>query len=326
MIKLSIILPIYNVEKYIVKCLDSIYSQSVNEHAYEVIAVIDGSPDNCLAIVEKYAQSHTNLIVINKENGGVSSTRNKGIEVSKGEYIMFVDPDDTLLPNSLNKVFEKLYSQSADMFIFRTFCENTYNEISKWKGIIEENTCLNGYEVYEKWGTKGAVWGVAYNRAFWHKNSITFPLKVKNSEDSIVFLLCQMKAERIFFIDVELYSVFTREDSASHHMTPLRIEQWFEALNYTKNIKSRCINEIEISMIDGLNYSIISSITNNAIKVFGWQAKNFLYKHHIKDFLPLSKENIKKSSGINKFIKTIINHSFTAFFIITYLRIKFVNK
>ena len=320
---LSLILPIYNVEKYLARCLDSIYSQGVNEDTYEVIAIIDGSPDNSIVVAKDYALLHKNLVIIDKENGGVSSARNIGIEKSEGEYIMFVDPDDTLMPNSLQKVIDTISFSNADIAIFRAFNEGTNSEISAWKGRINENIPYTGLEAYEKVGTQSFVWGAAYNRSFWHINKFAFALNVKNSEDSILFIQCQIKAKQMMFCDISLYSVLSRPESASHDITPQRLTQWFEALKLVKKIKKEeCKTPIETAMLDGLNYSIISNITNNAIRVMGWKAKKFLYEHKIKEYLPISKENIKRSSIINKIMKKIINHSFMLFFIVTYFRSK----
>lgn len=319
---LSIILPIYNVEQYLAQCLNSIYTQNVDEELFEVIAVIDGSPDESLKIAENYAQLHKNIIVINKDNGGVSSARNKGIELAKGEYIMFVDPDDTLMSDSLWQVMKKIKIHQADMFIFRSFNDGTKKERFSWKDCFDENRCFSGEEVFKKWGIRGAVWGAAYNRQFWLKNSLSFPLNIKNSEDYILFAQCQMKAQRIMFCDVMLYSVFFRNDSASHDITPQRIVHWFEALKLTKDIKFKCTQEIELAIIDSVHYSILSSIINNSVKVLDWQAISFLEEHRIKDFLPVSKASIKYSSMSNKLMKYILNYSFPLFFIITYLRNK----
>lgn len=319
--RLSLILPIYNVEKYLAKCLDSIYSQGVNEDTYEVIAVIDGSPDNSIAIAKDYAQQHNNLVIIDKENGGVSSARNAGIEKSEGEYIMFVDPDDTLMPGSLQKVIDFTTQYYTDIAVFRAFDEGTNNEISTWKGRIGCNTPYTGFEVYEKVGTRNSVWGAVYSRNFWQKNKFEFALNVKNSEDSILFIQCQIKARRMMFCDICLYSVLSRPESASHDITPQRLAHWFEALKLVKKIKvEECSQPIETAMMDGINYCIISDITNNAVRTMGWNAKDFLSRHRIKEYLPISKENIKSSSLSNRIMKNILNHSFTLFFIITYMR------
>ena len=96
---LSIIVPIYNVEQYIVSCFESLFRQSLDTALYEVIAVTDGTPDNSMILVEQYAEKYSNIRIVNKENGGVSSARNEGIKQAVGDFILFVDPDDTIAEN-----------------------------------------------------------------------------------------------------------------------------------------------------------------------------------------------------------------------------------
>ena len=106
--KLSIIIPVYNVEQYISACLDSVVNQSgVNHNDYEVIVVNDGSPDNSLSIAEGFAAKFANIKIISRENGGLSAARNTGVESAQGEYIWFVDSDDYIAPNSVSLILEK---------------------------------------------------------------------------------------------------------------------------------------------------------------------------------------------------------------------------
>lgn len=104
----SIIIPVYNVEQYIEQCLSSIYAQDISEDIFEVIAVNDGTPDNSMSIVKTIASQHKNLVIINQENQGLSIARNNGFKVAKGEYVWFVDSDDTLLPESIDRVLTAL--------------------------------------------------------------------------------------------------------------------------------------------------------------------------------------------------------------------------
>lgn len=102
-ITLSIIIPIYNVENYVKGCLESILSQ-LKRKDIEVILVNDGTPDNSMSIVAPLISNYDNVYVINKENGGLSSARNVGLRAAKGDFVWFVDSDDTLLPNALEDV------------------------------------------------------------------------------------------------------------------------------------------------------------------------------------------------------------------------------
>lgn len=109
---LSIIVPIYNVEKYVKDCLNSLLNQDVPSDLYEVICIDDGSPDNCAVIIDDYYKIYDNLTVIHHKNGGVSSARNRGLEIVTGKYIWFVDSDDLIANNSLSLVFEELRNQN----------------------------------------------------------------------------------------------------------------------------------------------------------------------------------------------------------------------
>lgn len=319
---LSLILPIYNVEEYIPKCLNSIYSQGLKETDFEVIAVVDGSPDDSLKVVREYAVQHTNLIVVDKENGGVSSARNKGIEQARGEYIMFVDPDDTLMFGSLNEIYVTLKTCNSEIFILRSYSDSNVEQFV-WMNRLDTNTLYSGIEVYEKGYTRGGVWGVVYNRKFLLDNKLLFPLNIKNSEDAFFFMQCQIKAAMVQFLDIDAYLLFTRPGSASQDMSKERLSLWFNTLNLLKKFKKDSANNhVEISMADGLVYSIISDITKNAIRTMGWSAKNFMLKHGVKEHLPICKENVRRSKGLNYIMKRIINLSYGLYFSISYMRFK----
>lgn len=115
---LSIIVPIYNVERYLRKCVDSLLSQNLSTEEYEIILVDDGSPDRCGVICDEYASKHGNIRVIHKENDGLSAARNSGIGVARGKYIQFVDSDDYLESNVLRTLVEKMEADNLDVVRF----------------------------------------------------------------------------------------------------------------------------------------------------------------------------------------------------------------
>lgn len=113
-IKLSIIIPIYNVEKYISDCISSIYRQDFDEEEFEIIIVNDGTKDKSMEIVQSFAEQHTNIIIINQENQGLSTTRNNGMEHVNGDYVFFLDSDDMLVDHSLKPLLLQLIESGAD--------------------------------------------------------------------------------------------------------------------------------------------------------------------------------------------------------------------
>lgn len=115
---LSIVVPVYNVEDYLSKCLDSILNQDIDKDDYEIIVVNDGSTDGSGEIAEEYAERYSNITLINQENQGLSGARNSGIKVARGKYIQFVDSDDYLEPDVEKSLVEKMKSENLDILRF----------------------------------------------------------------------------------------------------------------------------------------------------------------------------------------------------------------
>lgn len=112
---ISVVVPIYNVENYIKKCVDSILSQTYKN--LEIILVDDGSPDNCPQICDEYAQKDSRIKVIHKENGGVSSARNIGMENARGKWIAFIDADDWIEEKYFEKMLDRVKTNDADIVL-----------------------------------------------------------------------------------------------------------------------------------------------------------------------------------------------------------------
>lgn len=115
MIKLSIIVPIYGVEQYLHKCVESLLNQDIPSSDYEIILVDDGSPDACPQICDEYAAAHKNIRVVHRENGGLSTARNSGIKIAQGEYLMFVDSDDYIEASVLNELMKQVERDNLDV-------------------------------------------------------------------------------------------------------------------------------------------------------------------------------------------------------------------
>lgn len=176
MIKLSIIVPVYNVEQYIRPCFESIFNQGLNDDEYEVIIVNDGSTDKSMEMIEDIISQHTNITIINQENQGLSVARNNGIAAAKGEYILMPDSDDMLIENSLKPLLEKALETKVDLivadFVKIEANDNTL-KIQQTDFNIKEKTGfelfledLNPHECY--------VWRTLYRRGFILENRIRF--------------------------------------------------------------------------------------------------------------------------------------------------------
>ena len=138
--KVSVIVPVYNVEKYLAKCLDSLINQEFFN--YEIIVVNDGSTDNSQEIIEEYAKRYDIIKDVFKKNGGLSSARNYGLEKASGKYITFVDSDDYVDENMYLKMYEKAKSGNFD--IVTSDINYVYNDrVERFKNILQKKGMKN---------------------------------------------------------------------------------------------------------------------------------------------------------------------------------------
>lgn len=121
---LSVIIPVYNVEKYLDDCIDSLYTQDIDTSEYEVIMINDGSTDKSYEIAKELAKQHDNIILLTQENSGQSVARNKGLDIARGKYIMFVDSDDKLMPNVMGKLLSTMTRHQLDICAYRIIYED----------------------------------------------------------------------------------------------------------------------------------------------------------------------------------------------------------
>lgn len=134
--KVSIIVPVYNVEKYIHKCIDSILAQTYRN--LEIILVDDGSPDNCGKICDEYASNDNRIIVIHQKNGGLSAARNAGLNKSTGNFIVFVDSDDYLEISAIEDCIHYIKTNNYDILIFNWYDVYLDDQLKTIKNFLEK--------------------------------------------------------------------------------------------------------------------------------------------------------------------------------------------
>lgn len=177
---LSIVVPVYNVEKYVRTCIESIFKQGLDEKCFEVIIVNDGSTDRSLEVITDIISQHSNIVVINQENQGLSVARNNGIAAAKGEYILMPDSDDILIENSLAPLLEISTDTKADLVV-ADFFTMTNEEIISFnkKEFMQPEIQLKkvtGKQIYLDVLNPNHcyVWRTLYRREFLIKQGLTF--------------------------------------------------------------------------------------------------------------------------------------------------------
>ena len=207
--KLSIIIPVYNAEKYLTKCLDSISKQNLDQDIYEVIVINDGSTDHSLKIAESFKHQIFNYIIITHSNQGEAPSRNKALKVARGEYITFLDSDDFYEDGALSYALERVARDDLDILYLRL---KQVNEKGEFIGFVhdlrEENNAERGVHF-----TRRPFPATVYGRKI--IGDIIFPTGILIGPDSVFNAMVQSKAERVSFTTKAIYNYTYRSDSLS---------------------------------------------------------------------------------------------------------------
>lgn len=183
---LSIIVPVFNGEKTIEKCIDFIVQEKQYEKDVELIVVDDGSNDNTYGILDNLTKRYSNIRIFHKKNGGVSSARNFGLSVARGQFILFVDADDTVAPNALSSIMKEVKNNKADYYLFPLKKEVKKGAIQKQNySVIGETVPVNeAYEYFYVDGNNGP-WSKLFKLEIIRENNLHFHEELKIHEDVI---------------------------------------------------------------------------------------------------------------------------------------------
>lgn len=212
---ISVIVPVYNVEQTINKCLDSIIVQSYRN--LEIILVNDGSTDRSGEICFEYSTKDSRIVLINKKNGGLSSARNAALDVMKGDYVAFVDSDDWIEPTFLGTLYNDAQKYNCDIVIGYTF--NIDQSGKKWRPYPASNCLLTEEEGLKcnigiGYPCDDVVWNKLYKAKLFH--TIRFP-EGRIHEDTFIMARLMSMARRVYFDSSVSYYYLQRENSIIHN-------------------------------------------------------------------------------------------------------------
>lgn len=215
--KLSIIIPMYNVEKYVEKCLRSCAEQDLPSDDYEIIVINDGTKDNSLEIVENVAKDYSNITIISQENQGLSAARNKGLSLANGEYIWFVDSDDWIQENCLLKIITKFFNEDLD--ILAICAANYVNSEYHRRFSFEYSDVLSGRNALVNRKIQACVPFSIYRRSFLVKNDLKFYIGIFH-EDSEFSPRTYYLANKVSFLNDIIYFVNQNPNSITRTINP----------------------------------------------------------------------------------------------------------
>lgn len=251
MAKISIIIPVYNSEIYLEKCIESILNQTFKD--FELILVNDGSKDNSYEICEHYHKQDSRIKVINKVNGGVSSARNAGLNVANGKYIGFIDSDDYIHPQMYEILYNKLINTKSDIAICdykKVYLKDNIETILFDEKIVSKNIlkfsnieALNQF--YDKYGMRFTpMWNKLFKKTLFQNNKFEVG---KCHEDEFIMHKLLYQSEYIIYIPIKLYYYFQSENSIMRKpFNILRldaIDAYSQRVDFFKEINQKTLEE-----------------------------------------------------------------------------------
>lgn len=229
--KISVVIPVYNVEKCISRCLESVVKQTLLD--IEIICVNDGTKDNSVAIIQEYMKTDNRISLVNKENGGLSSARNAGIKQASGKYLMFLDSDDFLSENACERIYVESLETNADIIVFGSNIFPSYPRPNDWlrKVLSPKTKFYREFEpdaLFKHQGATPFVWRNCVKRSLLDKTDILFDETVRFGED-LIFQLCLFpQAESIAFISDKLYNYRWYREGSLMETTGRNFEEKFK--------------------------------------------------------------------------------------------------
>ncbi|RSB53239.1 glycosyltransferase family 2 protein [Acinetobacter soli] len=231
---LSLIIPIYNVEKYIIDCLNVLVNQ-VADYDIEIILINDGTPDNSMFLIEEFLKDKTievknKFIIHNQRNQGISAVRNAGIELAKGKYIAFLDSDDIVSENYFKTLLEKINLHRPDIIEFNA---NRFDDSGKfyeiWNSVISSGFYQMNENILNKVATQSAwyPWKRIYKKELFKE--IKFPVG-KNFEDAYTIPYIYLKSKNIYFIDKILLHYRFNPNSITSSITDKNLSDFKDAI------------------------------------------------------------------------------------------------
>lgn len=212
---LSIVVPAYNVEHELERCIESCLKQDIPQEIYEIIIVNDGSTDNTLQVANGIAAMHECISVVNQNNMGLSGARNTGLKHAKGKYVWFIDSDDYIKPNVLDNMIRQADDNNLDCLFFRlqrVFDDDSFrSEVSDFECVqpgVARNTILSGREAILQGYNPSSVCAILFNVEFLRKHSLQFMLGIYHEDAEFTYRMIS-KTQRIMFIADAPYLYFT---------------------------------------------------------------------------------------------------------------------
>lgn len=303
---LSLILPVYNVEAYLGKCIESCLHQDLPKSDYEIIVVIDGSPDHSIDIAKEYQKQYDNIKIVIRENGGLSAARNTGLMAASGEYIWFIDSDDYISENCLKGICEELTNYNLEVLWLRWQNEN---DIGEKIPLYDCTLCEEDYKVRDGLDFMCTVMGIYYfswsfvfRRDFLTRNRLLFKEGLFYEDTEFAFHFFP-ETKRIKLYQCVCYTYRIRKGSISQTISCKKIDDILSIVGTAQYMDARHPGLIcfKRSASNLLVYALNQSVA------IGYKAGIKQIKKTLKSFFPHRLYLV--GSGANRLMIKVYNHS-----------------
>ena len=293
--KLSIIVPVYGVAKYLPKCVDSLLAQDISN--YEIVLVDDGSPDECPQICDEYSTKYSNIKVVHQVNAGLSAARNSGVSIAEGDYILFVDSDDYLQPNTLGTLLEQAEHDNLDVL---RFCYQNVKESGEAFAPYKDMTNYNDYSAVptdgltflnERMGNQCYVVQFLVKTDIVRQELFTPGIYFEDVDWTPRMLL---RAKRIASTDLVVYNYLWREGSIT--LSQKDIAKMRKQLDDKLNILAK-LNQLGNTVsdrrwFDGMISGLVINIVGIVASTFYSERKRYIQQIKALNILPITTYHI----------------------------------
>ena len=293
--KLSIIVPIYNVAPYLRKCVDSLLAQDISD--YEIILVDDGSPDECPQICDEYAATHSRIHVIHQENAGLSAARNSGIAIAQGEYIWFVDSDDYVALNILGVLMDQIERDNLDVLRFRY---QNVRESGEAFAPYKDMTNYNDYSVTptdgltfltDRMGIQCYAWQFIVCASLCKAELFTPGIYFEDTDWTPRMLL---RAKHVASTELVVYNYLWREGSITLSQKDIHKQrkQLHDKLNLLERLNTWGNQVDDRRWFDGMISGLVINVVGIIASMFYSERKQYIRHIKLLDILPITTYHI----------------------------------
>jgi len=321
---LSVIVPIYNVEKYISRCLDCLVHQNLTEEEYEILVIDDGSLDKSFEIVEEYSSDFSNIFLFRQENGGPCNARNFLLKIARGEYIYFMDADDLFTYNTLGLLVKEAKRKSLDIISFNTLVTSDITSFESSKPLVFPNTSsvFNGYQYIEQYPSlRFEIWWYLVKTSLLRSNHINFGENQFNG-DVLFTVNTFIKAKRIVHVPVTLHCYYQGKISIMRSKDLAHRRVVIESLHAMIQNFSQFIAHLETKKVPNIAAVIqnLEARRNTFVLFFlsklvrsdlhADQAKWYIEKLKKIEAYPLKSLNPNPTSLLKKLVVNVLNREY----------------